>query len=210
MSPPPSETPPRLQFDAVQGLYHRGVEDRPCSLVLHPGQIHVLDDPNLLPDVCADMAAGLRDVPAGQVLVNGTLWSALDDQRAASVRRTWRRVFRADGWLSNLNLDENILLPLHTEEGEADEALRSEMVKISRTLDLQVPDGRPAVCSPEDRYRLQFIRALLGQPEVILVEAQRAYLDAGFLEKLETCLNAKIEEGSSLLWLGPECPVSPY
>ena len=58
----------------------------------------------------ADAAQGLVEPDSGRVMFLGEDWRSMPPNRAAERRGSIGRVFEANGWISNLDVDENITL----------------------------------------------------------------------------------------------------
>lgn len=203
-----SSPAPRLAFIGVDAA---GAEGGPATLLhqgsfeLHPGELLWLglEDPADMP-VLADLAEGLEEPDAGTVCFDGRDWTGLPASAALAARGTIGRLHSAAAWLSNLDLDENILLAaLHHGRRTAPD-LRDEAAAWAAHFGLaQLPHARPAWATARERHLCQWIRALLGPPALLMVEDPGAKI-ARALSAAEAAAVARLRAGgTAVLWLAP-------
>src|SRR3954452_11922016 len=92
----------------------------------------------------ADAAEGLAPPSHGTVTFLDRDWKSLSADSAAAQRGKIGRLFEDEGWISDLDVDENILLAQlhHTERTDAD--IIKEALEIARMFRLPgLPRGRP-------------------------------------------------------------------
>ena len=132
-----------------------------------------------------NIIAGLDAPDAGQVIVDGTPMSALDDAAATRLRRTRMGfIFQAFHVLPHLTLRQNVALPLllnRTPDGRADEML-SAVGLAGRGNDF------PRQLSGGELQRVAIARALVHRPALLLADEPTGNLDpetaGGILELL--------------------------
>ncbi len=174
------------------------------SLALKPGElclVRVSEGEPVTP--LADVASGIVEPEAGAVLFEGKEWSVCSADVAAAMRGRIGRVFERAGWLSNLDVDENITLAqrYHTQRNP-DEILH-EARALAEELGLEgIPAGRPAHVERDLLQRAQWIRALLGSPRLLLLERPGRDLPAKELAPLIAAVNKRRDrDGVAVLWL---------
>lgn len=174
------------------------------SLALKPGDlclVRVSEGEPITP--LADVASGLVEPEAGAVLFEGKEWSVCTAEVAAALRGRIGRVFERAGWLSNLDVDENITLAqrYHTKRDPAE--ILQEARALAEELGLGgIPAGRPAHVERDLLQRAQWIRALLGSPRLLLLERPGRDLPASELAPLIAAVNKRREQhGVAVLWL---------
>jgi putative ABC transport system ATP-binding protein len=139
-----------------------------------------------------NLIAGLDTPDAGQVVVDGTPMSALDDEAATRLRRTRMGfIFQAFHVLPHLTLAQNVALPLLL-NGVGDAARAQAM------LDAVGLAGRgrdfPRQLSGGELQRVAIARALVHRPALLLADEPTGNLDpdtaAGILQLLRAEIKA--------------------
>jgi putative ABC transport system ATP-binding protein len=121
-----------------------------------------------------NIIAGLDAPDAGQVIVDGTPMSALDDAAATRLRRTRKGfIFQAFHVLPHLTLRQNVALPLllnRTPDARADEMLDAVGLH-GRGSDF------PRQLSGGELQRVAIARALVHRPALLLADEPTGNLD---------------------------------
>ncbi|MEX5744374.1 ABC transporter ATP-binding protein [Massilia sp. X63] len=121
-----------------------------------------------------NIIAGLDAPDAGQVIVDGTPMSALDDDAATRLRRTSMGfIFQAFHVLPHLTLRQNVALPLllnHAPDARADEMLDAVGLG-GRGADF------PRQLSGGELQRVAIARALVHRPALLLADEPTGNLD---------------------------------
>ncbi len=121
-----------------------------------------------------NIIAGLDAPDAGQVIVDGTPMSALDDSAATRLRRTRMGfIFQAFHVLPHLTLRQNVALPLllnRTPDNRADEMLDAVGLA-GRGNDF------PRQLSGGEQQRVAIARALVHRPALLLADEPTGNLD---------------------------------
>ena len=120
---------------------------------------------------------------------------------AAARRGTIGRLFDDEGWISDMDLDQNILLSqLHHTRRNAEEIL-DEAVKFARLFGLPgLPRGRPASVRRPDLRKAACIRAFLGQPTLIILERPERGVYADLIAPLVNAVRSACQRGAAVLW----------
>lgn len=192
----------REVFVEVRPPYDAGL--RGISLRLAPGELVLIRTPEGAPVTpLADVASGLTPAEAGAALFEGREWTTCSAHDAAVARGRIGRVFERAGWLSNLDVDENLTLAqrYHARRDPA-EAL-AEAQALARELGIAaIPPGRPAFVDRAVLQRAQWIRALMGAPSLLLLERPARDVGAADAESLVRAVNRRREQhGVAVLWL---------
>lgn len=177
---------------------------RGFSLRLAPGELALIRIPEGAPITpIADVASGLIAAEAGAVLFEGREWSTYSARDAAAARGRVGRVFERAGWLSNLDVDENITLPQRYHARRDPAEAWAEAQALGRELGLTaLPSGRPAFVERGLLLRAQWVRALMGAPTLLLLERPARDLSAAQAEPLIQAINRRREQrGLAVLWL---------
>lgn len=184
------------------GLSHANAWFGPGTLSL----IRLEPGNELLP--LADLATGLLDPEEGRVLFLGAAWSAMPPEQGLQRRAQIGRVFDGHGWISNLNVNENVALAQrhHTRRPDAEIMAQAEALASSFGL-RELPKIRPSLVAPRDLRRAEWVRAFLGQPRLLLLERPMQGVPAEYLPHLLDAVQAACARKAAVLWLtGPDIP----
>ncbi|XYJ09053.1 ABC transporter ATP-binding protein [Telluria sp. B2] len=137
-----------------------------------------------------NLIAGLDAPTGGQVLVDGTPMSALDDDAATRLRRTRMGfIFQAFHVLPHLTLQQNVALPLllnRDATARADEMLAAVGLA-GRGLDF------PRQLSGGELQRVAIARALVHRPALLLADEPTGNLDPETADGVLRLLRAEIK-----------------
>ncbi len=125
------------------------------------------------------LMGGLDKPTSGEVFINGTsLRNLSDKQESIMRRREIGFVFQFYNLIPNLNLEENILLPLLL-DGKKAKDYKNELDEILELVGLL--DRRkhtPKELSGGQQQRVAIARALIGNPDLILADEPIGNLDS--------------------------------
>jgi phospholipid/cholesterol/gamma-HCH transport system ATP-binding protein len=194
-----------LQFQGVSWAarppYDAGISH--ATFALDSGDLLLLRvDPDNPRTPLADLAQGLVEPESGAVQFMGEDWRSAHPDRIASLRGRIGRVFYGGGWISNLDVDENITLAqrYHTERPEAE--IREEAAALARGFGLaEVPKGRPADIPRQVLRCAQWVRAFLGHPRLILLDHPARDLPDAWLDLLVKKAAEARSGGAGILWI---------
>lgn len=200
-----TEVVPILEFDRVDLRHaaHGQSEMRGVSFRLMPGDLaRVQLEPGneLLP--LADAAEGLIAPDKGSVAFLGERWSALGADRELALRARIGRVFDGHGWISNLNVLENLTLAQRHHTARPLAEIVAEAQARARSFGLpEVPAGRPALVPRRDLRRAEWIRAFMGRPALILLERPTLGVAVEHTSLLCRAVDAALAGGAAALWI---------
>jgi phospholipid/cholesterol/gamma-HCH transport system ATP-binding protein len=204
-------TPEILRFSNVtveaDPRYDSAIWD--VSFSLTPGQLVLvrLDATHaVLP--LADAAQGLVEPGEGTVAFAGENWLNMGPPRVAEQRGRIGRVFGDRGWISNLDIEENLFLSqeYHTKRRESEIAREAAM--LSRLFGLPgIPRGRPAQIRPMDLQRAACVRAFLGRPQLLILESPTTAAAPDMLAALINASREARSRGAGILWTTNELSV---
>lgn len=139
---------------------------------------------------------GLDRPTKGKVLMNGTDISHFNDEKMSIIRRrNIGFVFQFYNLIPNLNVEENIMLPLLL-DGKKMKAYKGQLDKILGIVELE--DRRkhtPRELSGGQQQRVAIARALIGNPEILFADEPTGNLDSktgAEIMKLLKDINKKI------------------
>ena len=199
---------PLLEFEEVSTVHGRGAERslESVTLQLGAGELALIEVPRAVaPPPVADLACGLVRPSRGCVRFLGRDWRKLPPREAARLRFSIGRVFEESEWVSNLNVDENVLLASchHTRRPEAEILARA--VALIEPFGLEdLASLRPHLLAEVDRRVHALVRAFLPQPRLLILERPLRGLHAEQVEALVGLIHERLAAGAGLLWLGED------
>ncbi len=120
---------------------------------------------------------GLDTPTSGHVLLNGTDISRFGDEKMSRIRRQKIGfVFQFYNLIPNLNVEENIMLPLLL-DGKKMGGYRKQLEQILEIVGLS--DRRrhtPRELSGGQQQRVAIARALIGNPEILFADEPTGYI----------------------------------
>ena len=149
----------------------------------------------------ADAAEGLVPAAQGNVMFRGEDWQGMSADHAAAQRGTIGRLFEDEGWISDLDVDQNILLAQRHHTQRREEEILVEALKFARIFGLPgLPRGRPGKVRRWDLRKAACIRAFLGQPALIILEQPVRGVYADFMAPLVNAVQSARTHGAAVLW----------
>lgn len=149
----------------------------------------------------ADASQGLLQPDQGEVSFLGEEWTHLNSDKAAARRGKIGRLFEDEGWISDLDVDENIMLGQlhHTNRTEGE--IMDEALKFARVFGLPgLPRGRPGKVRRWDLRKAACIRAFLGKPALIILEQPVRGVYADFIAPLLDAVQSARRRAAAVLW----------
>lgn len=166
-----------------------------------------IEDPGEYVPVC-DLAQGLLSVQAGEIAIRGRPWPAVPPFEQDRLRARMGRTFAGQAWIANLNVDENILLAAghHTLIPLAE--LRRQADTLARELGFPggLPAARPEQTRPADLRRLEWVRAAMGPPDLLLLDHDENDVSIAQLRALVALVARLRAGGTAVLWVGHDWP----
>ena len=153
----------------------------------------------------ADAAEGLLLPSHGQVTFLGEDWRTMSADRAAWHRGKIGRVFETEGWLKELPVDENIILSQRHHTDRPDREIIEEATRLARMFGLPgLPRGLPATVRRQDLRKAEIIRALLGQPILIIFENPTRGIYADIIAPLVNAVQTARKRSAAVIWITRE------
>ncbi len=150
----------------------------------------------------ADAAQGLIEPDEGRVTFLDRDWRDLDPDFASAERGRIGRVFETAGWISNLNVDENVTLSQRHHTDRPVGEIAGEAEEIARRFGLpELPKGRLFGLNRSTRRRAEWVRAFIGDPLLIILEYPLSDLYTEALDYLLKGVEEARQRGSAVLWL---------
>ena len=160
----------------------------------------LLDTEHLLLPL-ADAAQGLVTPLQGRITFLGEDWQAMTADRAGKLRGETGRIFPEAGWINNLDIDENITLAVrhHTRRAAGD--ITGDAEALARQFGLPgLPLGKMDRLRRQDLQKAACVRALLGDPLLIIAEDPTRHVYADILAPLVNAFFAARQRGAAVLW----------
>lgn len=178
------------------GLSHVNAQLRPGTLTI----IRVEPGNEQLP--LADLAEGLLCPADGRVAFQGEAWATMPPEQALQRRAQIGRVFDGHGWISNLNVNENVTLAQRHHTHRPNAEILAEAEALARAFGLsELPKIRPAMVARQDLRRAEWIRAFLGQPRLVLLERPLQGVPLEHLPRLVGVVREACLHKAAVLWL---------
>ena len=165
-------------------------------------------------DVAAMMVGVVRP-DGGVVRVGGRDWASVNYTTEFAMRARIRRIYAEQAWIENLTIAENITWPaIH--HGRNEKAVVEEVMAIKATLTANSRNAelarrlakgwksRPAFVEPSVSQIFQWIRALLGQPQLIIAERPLDHLTPAMTETVIQQAHEFRAASGSMVWLSPK------
>ena len=152
---------------------------RDVSLRVMPGEfVSIMGPSGSGKSTLLYILGGLDTPTGGRVLLNGTDISSFGDQKMSSLRRrNIGFVFQFYNLIPNLNVEENIMLPLLL-DGQKMERCKDRLDRILEMVGLS--DRRrhtPRELSGGQQQRVALARALIGNPGILFADEPIGNLD---------------------------------
>jgi phospholipid/cholesterol/gamma-HCH transport system ATP-binding protein len=150
----------------------------------------------------ADLAEGLICPEEGHVLFQGDAWTTMLPEQVLQRRAQIGRVFDGHGWISNLNVNENVTLSQRHHTRRPATEILTEAEALARAFGLsELPKIRPALVSHQDLRRFEWIRAFIGQPLLVLLERPMQGVPLEHLPRLLGAVREACAHKAAVLWL---------
>lgn len=153
----------------------------------------------------ANLASGLLAPDAGRVCFRGEDWAEMGARRQAEQRGCIRRVFQHYGWVANLDIVENICLSESHHTGRKLADIASEAEVLARRFGLEgIPAGRPTRVHPMTLRKLEWVRAFMGTPALVILERPLLGAPKGGAEQLLEAVCEVRKREAAVLWITDE------
>jgi len=156
----------------------------------------------LVGDACCGLILPVR----GGARYMGRAWHRQNAEDAAALRAGIGRMSRSPTWLPTMTVAENILLAQMHHTREPREQLMEQAASLAGTLDLPgLPLAFPAEVSAIDLNRAAIVRALMGRPQLLILERPDA-ADPEVTARLLDRVLIALDQGAAILWLDHQLP----
>ena len=197
-------SPPILEFCEVTWLTdsHNLMDLCDASFVLRPADLMLVQLPARSERVpICELAQGLTTPVRGSVRFEGVCWDDAHPHEQARMRGRIGRVFEWQGWVSNLNVAENVTLAQRHHTHRPEQEILEEAEDMARMLGLEgVPSLRPHLVRNSDLRLMEWVRAFLGRPALVLLEKPEVGAPSDSVERLLDLVSRARGAGSAVIW----------
>jgi len=189
----------RLQLQGITKRYPSVVANSEVSLTVLPGQTHaVLGENGAGKSTLMKIIYGAVKPDAGSVMFNGQTVHIRNPQEARALGISM--VFQHFSLFHTLTVAENVWLGL-SKALSLDQVTRSIAAKASE-YGLDIDPARPVhTLSVGEMQRVEIIRALLTNPQLLILDEPTSVLTPQAVEKLFLVLKKLASEGCSILYI---------
>ena len=189
---------PRLQLTGITKTYPGVIANSDISLQVLPGETHaVLGENGAGKSTLMKIIYGSVQPDAGQVFFNGSPLRVRNpkEARAAGISM----VFQHFNLFDTMTVAENVWLGL---SGQSLTDVRANIAAKAREYGLDVDPERPVhTLSVGEMQRVEIIRALLTNPQLLILDEPTSVLTPQAVEKLFVVLKKLASEGCSILYI---------
>ena len=190
---------PRLQLTGITKAYPGVVANSDVSLTVMAGETHaVLGENGAGKSTLMKIIYGSVKPDAGQVLVNGKPVVIRNPKEARALGINM--VFQHFNLFDTLTVAENVWLGLDKAQSLA--AVTASMTAKAAEYGLDIDPSRPVhTLSVGEMQRVEIIRALLTQPQLLILDEPTSVLTPQAVEKLFMVLKKLASQGCSILYI---------
>ena len=190
---------PRLHLMHITKRYPAVVANDSVSLTVQPGEIHaVLGENGAGKATLMKIIYGAVKSDAGEVRFNGEVVHIRNPQEAR--RLGISMVFQHFSLFQTLSVAENVWLGLDKSLSLAEVSQRITQTAAQYGLDID-PDRPVHTLGVGEMQRVEIIRALLTNPQLLILDEPTSVLTPQAVEKLFVVLRQLASEGRSILYI---------
>jgi simple sugar transport system ATP-binding protein len=194
-----SAAPLRLDIRHVRKAYPGVLANDDVSLSVAPGEIHaVLGENGAGKSTLMKIIFGAVKPDAGEIVWNGNVLQIANPQAARKLGIAM--VFQHFSLFDTLTVTENIALGLDAATDLKELALRIAQTGEKYGLELE-PHRHVHTLSVGERQRVEIVRALLTNPQLLILDEPTSVLTPQAVEKLFVTLRRLADEGCSILYI---------
>ena len=189
----------RLELEGICKQYPAVRANDGVALRVKPGEIHaVLGENGAGKSTLMKIIYGAVQPDAGTVHVNGEAVRVASPAHARALGISM--VYQHFSLFDTLSVAENVWLGL--EKSRTLEQVTQRIVEVAHTYGLEVEPERPVhSLSVGERQRVEIIRALLTDPQLLILDEPTSVLTPQAVDKLFATLRRLAEGGCSILYI---------
>lgn len=191
--------PPRLELTGITKRYPAVVANDGVSLTVQPGEIHALLGENGAgKSTLMKIVYGAVQADAGEIRYNGQPVNIRNPQQARALGLAM--VFQHFSLFDTLSVAENVWIGLDKSLTLAEVTRR--ISEKAADYGLEIDPARPVhTLSVGEMQRVEIIRALLSNPQLLILDEPTSVLTPQAVEKLFVVLRRLADEGCSILYI---------
>ena len=195
----PPTAVPRLQLTGITKAYPGVIANSDVSLTVLPGQTHaVLGENGAGKSTLMKIIYGSIKPDAGQVLFNGKPANIRNPKEARALGISM--VFQHFNLFDTITVAENVWLGL--DKAQSLEQVTASITAKAAEYGLDIDPGRPVhTLSVGEMQRVEIIRALLTNPQLLILDEPTSVLTPQAVEKLFVVLKKLASQGCSILYI---------
>nr|WP_315480746.1 ABC transporter ATP-binding protein [uncultured Rhodoferax sp.] len=192
-------TVPRLQLTGITKAYPGVIANSEVSLTVLPGQTHaVLGENGAGKSTLMKIIYGSIKPDAGQVLFNGKPVNIRNPKEARALGISM--VFQHFNLFDTITVAENVWLGL--DKAQSLEQVTASITAKATEYGLDIDPSRPVhTLSVGEMQRVEIIRALLTNPQLLILDEPTSVLTPQAVEKLFVVLKKLASQGCSILYI---------
>lgn len=192
-------TTPRLVIRKLTKCYPKVLANNAVSLTLMPGEIHaVLGENGAGKSTLMKMIYGVETPDSGRIEIDGRPVRIRNPRQARSLGISM--VFQHFSLFDSMTVAENVWLGLG--KGLSLQAVRAGIREKGLAYGLEIEPNRPVhTLSVGEMQRVEIIRALLGEPRILILDEPTSVLTPQAVERLFVVLRRLAAEGCSILYI---------
>ena len=194
-----AEATPLLRLRGITKTFPGCVANAAIDLDVHAGSIHALLGQNGAgKSTLVKIIYGVLRADAGEIQWQGKPITVRDPAMARQLGIAM--VFQHFSLFDSLSVLENIRLGLPAAQDTAD--LRARTIEVSERYGLPLnPDRHVYTLSVGERQRIEIVRCLLQQPQLLIMDEPTSVLTPQEVEKLFETLRRLASEGVAILYI---------
>jgi simple sugar transport system ATP-binding protein len=195
----PSEQPLRLELAGIVKQYPGVRANDGVSLRVAPGQIHaVLGENGAGKSTLVKIVYGAVQPDAGQIRWNGQPLRVTSPAAARALGISM--VYQHFSLFDTLTAAENVWLGL--DKSQSLQAVTRRIREVAGEYGLEVDPLRPVhTLSVGERQRVEIVRALLTDPQLLILDEPTSVLTPQAVERLFVTLRKLADKGTSILYI---------
>ena len=149
-----------------------------------------------------DLLMGLDFPDKGEITFLGENWKNINDFDRSALRGRIGYVSDVPNWISNLTVDENVMLAQRHHTAKSEEEIRAKIENLAEFAGLKgVPEVRPHFVHSRKLRLLEWVRAFAGDVDLFVLSCPERGTGFGYTSVLCKLIQQALEKGSAVLWI---------
>ena len=193
---------PSLKLTGISKRYPGVLALNNVDFDCRPGEIHaVLGENGSGKSTLLGIASGARRQDTGTVEIMGVPLTRADPLLARELGLA--TVYQDDSLIRELTVTQNLLLAAVTVPGNARGWVEGQLARHDLPID---PDALVGDLSAAERQFLEIVKALIGDPKVLLLDEPTSSLDLANVAKLTTIVRTLTAGGTAVVYVSHRLP----